>query len=147
MQLRPFRSSDLQTLYEIDQACFPPGVSYSRDELARFIHRRNSTTWVAEADDAIVGFLVAARQPQRMGHIITIEVVKSWRRRGVGAALLDAAEDWARRQGLRGVYLETAEDNLDAQQFYQAQGFEKIEKLDRYYSNHGAAWLMVKWLK
>lgn len=144
MQLRPYRPSDLQTLYKIDQACFPPGVSYSRKELASFIGSRNSRTWVAEASEGIVGFLVADRQPQQVGHIITVDVVVEQRRRGVGARLMDAAEDWAKDAGLRLIYLETAEDNLVAQRFYEARGYAKTEKLEGYYSNGTAAWVMVK---
>lgn len=146
MQIRPFRPADLQTLYEIDQACFPPGVSYSCEELARFISHRNSKTWVAQAGDEIAGFLIADRQPQQVGHIITLDVVERWRRRGIGAKLMDDAEKWAQREGLRLIYLETAEDNLAAQRFYNARGYEKVEKIDRYYSNGAAAWVMVKWL-
>jgi len=147
MELRPFRTADFQTLFDIDRACFPPGVSYSWEELARFITHRASKTWVAQEGDAIIGFLVANREPGQVGHIVTIDVVEQWRRRGVGRALMDAAEDWAERQSLKLVYLETAEDNLAAQAFYEARGYAKVEKLERYYANGTAAWLMVKWTK
>ncbi len=146
MELRSFRLSDLETLCEIDQECFPAGVSYSRKELAAFIDQPNSKTWVAIEGESIVGFLVADRQPKRVGHITTIDVVEGWRRQGVGKALIEAAEDWARRQGLRLIYLEMAEDNLTAQQFYRARGYEQAEKIEHYYSNGAAAWVMVKQL-
>ncbi len=147
MQLRAFRAADLEILYEIDQSCFPPGVSYSREELAGFIAHRNSETWVGEEGDRIVAFLVAGREPQGVGHIITIDVIAEWRRRGAGKALMGVAEDWARGQGLKLIYLETAEDNLAAQRFYQAHGYTKLKRIDRYYANGAAAWVMVKWLK
>lgn len=147
MRLRPYRLADFETLYQIDQACFPPSVSYSREELARFISHPNSGSWVAEHDGETVGFLIAHREPQKLGHIVTIDVVLRWRRRGVGALLMDAAEEWARGQGLRMIYLETEEDNAVAQLFYQARGYRKVEKLERYYGNGTAAWVMVKWLE
>jgi len=146
MRLRSYRASDLDTLHQIDQACFPPGVSYSREELAGFIGHRNSATWVAEVEQEITGFLVAGREPQRVGHIITIDVVAGRRRRGVGSALMTAAEEWAARQQLRLIYLETAEDNAPAQAFYAGRGYEKLRMIDRYYSNGRGAWVMVKWL-
>ena len=146
MRLRSYRASDLDALHQIDQACFPPGVSYSREELAEFIGHQNSATWVAEVEQEITGFLVAGREPQRVGHIITIDVVACWRRRGVGSALMSAAEDWAARQQLRLIYLETAEDNAPAQAFYAGRGYEKLRMIDRYYSNGRGAWVMVKWL-
>jgi ribosomal protein S18 acetylase RimI-like enzyme len=147
MLLRPFHSADLQTLYEIDQACFPPGVSYSREELARFIGRRNSKTWVAEEGETIVGFLVGNREPGQVWHIVTIDVREQWRRRGVGTALMDAVEDWAAARGIKMLYLETAENNLAAHAFYAARGYEKVERLERYYANGTAAWIMVKRFK
>ncbi len=147
MQLRSFRLSDLDTLWSIDQACFPPGISYSRRELGRFIAHRQSRTWVAEDGREVVGFLIANRHPtQPLAHIITIDVIAPWRRRGVGRALMDAAEKWAREQRLVAVALETAEHNLDAQGFYAARGYVKHETLEHYYSDGAAAWVMVKWL-
>lgn len=147
MRLRPFRPSDFQTLYEIDRSCFPPGISYSRQELKRFLSHQTSRTWVAEVGDAIVGFLIADRKPGQVGHIVSIDVVGKWRRRGVGAALMDAGEDWAKRQGLELVFLETAEDNLAAQAFYERRGYVKYERLENYYADSTAAWVMVKWLR
>lgn len=143
MELRPFRPSDLDALYEIDRACFPPGISYSRREMARYVRDRNSRTWIAEEGDTIMGFVIAECEAGRESHIITIDVVSEWRRRGVATRLMDAAEEWARQQGAERVYLETAEDNLPAQQFYQGRGYERVNRIEGYYSN-GAAWVMVK---
>lgn len=147
MIIRPFQFSDLPTLCEIDRRCFPPGIAYSRRELESFIRHRSSLTWVGETDGEIAGFVVASRQPARVGHIITIDVVDAWRRRGVGSALMDVAETWARKAKLELMYLETAENNPAAQRFYEARGYRKIDKVDRYYSNSLAAWVMVKRLK
>jgi [ribosomal protein S18]-alanine N-acetyltransferase len=143
VSLRPFRPDDLEVLCRIDQACFAPGISYSRQELSAFISRRGSRTWVASGSDQVIGFLVADRAPQR-GHIITIDVAEHWRRRNVGTALMDAAEEWASQQKLGFVYLETAEDNLAAQTFYEKRGYVKLKRIARYYSNGAAAWVMIK---
>lgn len=147
MQLRAFRPTDLQVLYEIDQSCFPPGISYSREELARFIVHRHARTWLADEKGEIIGFLIAHRRSHLVGHIVTIDVVGQWRRRGVGKVLMDAAEEWARQQGLQAIALETAEDNLAAQRFYAGRGYKKREKLDGYYADGTAAWVMIKWLE
>jgi ribosomal-protein-alanine N-acetyltransferase len=144
MRLRPYHPDDLETLYEIDQACFVPGVSYSRKELAAFIGHRNSQTWIAEEAGRVAGFLIAHREPRQILHIVTIDVVKAWRRRGVGSLLMDAAEQWAREHGLRMIGLETAQDNLAAQRFYKARGYTKVEEIDNYYADGTAAWVMVK---
>ncbi len=144
MRLRSFRPEDLQRLYEIDQACFAPGISYSLAELARFVGHRHSLTWVAEEAGEVVGFLVAHREPRRILHIVTIDVLEAWRRRGIGSLCMDAAEAWARDHNFRLMGLETAEDNLAAQRFYAARGYRKADRIEGYYSDGSAAWVMVK---
>jgi [ribosomal protein S18]-alanine N-acetyltransferase len=144
MRLRPFQSADIRTLLEIDQQCFPSGISYSFNELKSFLGHRLNRTWVAEEESGIAGYLIASRQPRRVGHIITIDVLEPWRRRGVGNLLMDAAECWAREVGLQFMVLETAEDNKVAQRFYLARGYLKIEQLENYYGNGAAAWVMAK---
>jgi ribosomal-protein-alanine N-acetyltransferase len=147
MHLRAFRSDDLQTLYEIDQACFAPGISYPREELSRLISQRRSKTWVAEESGEIAGFLIAECQAAKVAHLVTIDVVDRWRRRRVGSLLMDAAEGWAREQKLLFVYLETALNNTAAQRFYEARGYRKVDRVENYYSDGTSAWVMLKWLK
>ena len=144
MRIRNYRPSDLQTLYQIDQVCFPPGIAYPKNELAAFIAMRGSRTWVAEADGERIGFLIACPESRSAVHIVTIDVVAANRRKGVGRALMDAAEQWASDQRTRVIYLETSEDNLIAQRFYEARGYRRVERIDEYYSNGQAAWVMAK---
>ena len=146
MEILPFEGSEFETLYKIDQECFPPGISYSRDELARFIRHRLSKTWVAYSDKEIVGFLVLGREPNKVGHIVTIDVIKGMRGKGVGRYLMKTAEEWAQSHGLGIIYLETADDNRLAQKFYTSHGFKKVEEIANYYPNHLTAWVMAKWL-
>ncbi len=144
MRLRPFRPHDLPTLYKIDQACFPPGISYTREELMGFIGHRHSQTWLAEEAGEITGFLIAHREPRRILHIVTIDVLNAWRRRGVGSLLMDTAEQWAREHDLLMIGLETAQDNLAAQKFYLARGYRKVGEIEHYYADGTTAWTMVK---
>jgi len=144
MRLRPFRPDDLPTLCEIDQACFVPGITYTREELRAFIGHRHAQTWLAEEDGEIAGFLIAEREPRKILHIITIDVLQAWCRRGVGSLLMDAAEQWAGDHGLRMIGLETAEDNLAAQKFYAQRGYLKVDEIEKYYADGTTAWVMVK---
>lgn len=146
MKIRPYRLSDLETLYKIDQECFAPGISYSREELARFIHRRNTRAWVAESEGKIRGFVVADLEPQKVGHIVTIDVIHSGRRSGIGKALMETVEAWGEQQGLRLIYLETADDNAIAHRFYAGRSYLKVKEIRNYYPNGRTAWVMVKWL-
>src|SRR5690349_15973612 len=126
-EILPFRPSDFDTLHAIDQECFPPGVAYTRSELMRFIRHRQAKTWVAHSENKIVGFLVLECEPQKVGHIVTIDVPQNRRRNGVGTALMDTAEASAKSQNLQLIYLETADDNRTAQNFYTARGYAKVD--------------------
>ena len=149
--LREFRSSDLKALYELDQICFLPGIAYSRAEIAGFIRRPGTRTWIAECEKApgreIVGFVIAHCDRRRQGHIITVDVAPQWRRRAVGTLLMDAAEGWMRRLGIDVVTLETAVDNLSAQSFYEQRGYVKLRRIEEYYGTGAAACLMAKALR
>jgi ribosomal-protein-alanine N-acetyltransferase len=149
--LREFKREDFEILWDIDQKCFSPGISYSRSELAAYIRRRGSLTIVAESLDAkgglakqVVGFIVAEVDRRRMGHVITIDVVAAARRSGVGSKLLAAAEDQLRAVRCPGVRLETAVDNLGALGFYKRHGYFLERTVPHYYSNGVDALILRK---
>jgi ribosomal-protein-alanine N-acetyltransferase len=50
VNLRDYRPADFERLWQIDQLCFPQGVSYTQMELSGFITKRNAITLVAEVD-------------------------------------------------------------------------------------------------
>jgi predicted GNAT family N-acyltransferase len=60
------------------------------------------------------------------GHIGRMAVVKDWRRRGVGAALLDALIEEARKRGHKEVKVSA---QLQAAEFYREHGFEAEGKV------------------
>lgn len=72
--------------------------------------------WLALADDVPVGTLRMLRD----GHIGRLAVLRPWRGRGIGAALLGAALDCARELEQREVYLHA---QVHALAFYQRWGF------------------------
>jgi len=145
--IREFLPADFETLWRLDQECFPPGISYSRQELKFYMRRKRSFTLVAEADGEtghapIGGFIIAYGGVT--GHIITIDVTAKLRRSGLGSQLLKAAEDRLRTAGSRGVTLETAVDNSGALAFYKRHGYSVVGTWPRYYSNGVDALVMTK---
>jgi ribosomal protein S18 acetylase RimI-like enzyme len=164
--VRDFDAADFDTLWRIDQKCFAPEISYSRAELRFYMRRSGAFTLVAEsagegdstaaidgnrspasAEAEIGGFLVAETGPRARGHIITIDVIASCRRLGVGTLLLDAAEARLRSAACGAVELETAVDNRDALLFYKRHGYSVIKTHPRYYSNGVDALVLEKHLR
>jgi [ribosomal protein S18]-alanine N-acetyltransferase len=142
--IRDFKPEDFETLWLMDQECFPPGIAYSRRELSAYIRRRGAFTLLAvdEASHSISGFIVA--YGGNPGHVITIDVAPSARRSGVGSLLLRAVEARLFSAGSRAVGLETAVDNMSALMFYKRHGYHVIRTWPRYYPNGVDALVLQK---
>ncbi len=87
---------------------------------------------VAEVDGVVVGQLDAIggrrRSPgsmrvPRASASIGIAVLDGWRGRGIGSALMRAAEDWARERGLDVLELEVATPNEGGRRLYERLGY------------------------
>jgi len=146
-RLREFDSADFDRLHHIDQSCFPPGISYSRRELAYYISLRGTFTLVAETaakPPEIAGFIVGQKNPKGMGHIITIDTVARFRRHGLGSLLMQAAENRLQAEGCRAIILEAAVDNAAAIAFYKRLGYFVVKTIPRYYQGRLDALMMAK---
>ncbi|HEX4424294.1 MAG TPA: GNAT family N-acetyltransferase [Terriglobales bacterium] len=143
-KLRDFRRGDFDTLWKLDQECFPEGIAYTRFELASYMKRTGSFTIVAESGSEILGFIVAEANRRRVGHIITIDIVPSARRVGIASELLRSAEDRLRAAECRVVRLESAVDNAGALAFYKRHQYELVKTLPGYYSTGLDAFALEK---
>ncbi len=148
--LRDYRAADFDTLWKIDQVCFPPGIAYTQMDLTGFVTRRKAITRVAEfrhealAGRGIAGFAVA--QPIRsIGRILTLDILPEARRFGLGSRLMEDCEARLRSAGCEQIFLETAVDNEAAIGLYRKLGYQIIRTLPLYYSTHALdAYLMGK---
>lgn len=164
--VRDFEPADFETLWRLDQECFPLGISYSRAELKAYMRRNGSFTLVAAAvappsvvipasgrstrhfpataPANVAGFIVAEADGRAHGHIITIDVIASARRSGVGSLLLRSAEDRLHAAHCSSIELETAVDNMSALSFYKRHAYSVIRTFPRYYSNGVDALVLQK---
>ena len=60
------------------------------------------------------------------GELTRMYVAPRFRRGGGARALLEAAESWARAQGLTRLFLDTRTDLVEARAFYASRGFTEI---------------------
>lgn len=141
--IRPYNTRDFATLFRMDQACYPPGIAYSKSTLRWFLNLPGAKCLVAEAGGKIAGFILA-EQHAPLAHIITIDVAESARRTGIGSALLRAVEEDLALQAVRTVVLETATNNAPAIAFWQKHGYRIQSVLQRYYLGRLDAYEMRK---
>jgi ribosomal-protein-alanine N-acetyltransferase len=81
----------------------------------------------------IVGYIVA-RETAGEFHINNFAVRPEFRRRGIGAALLDRVLGEARRRKANAAFLEVRSSNHAAQALYEKSGFKAIATRPNYYS-------------
>lgn len=151
--VRDYGPSDFETLYEIDQACYPRGIAYSRAMLRWYLKQRGSFCVVAEADAApesgiqgqIAGFIIAQGEGHA-GYIVTIDVLQGQRRGGVGTALLEEAERRLASMRVRTIELQTATNNEAGIAFWQRHGYRSSGISPGYYLGRIDAYLMNKTL-
>ncbi len=102
------------------------GVVALRAHLAAIAENRNETVLVAARGGRLVGLLTAVRglHPARRGVVdIGIGVEAGQRRRGVGTALLMAAEDWAAGAAIDRLQLTVVSTNAPAIALYHRMGY------------------------
>ncbi len=136
-------ASDRTRLAEMRHALWPDG---SLEEHAREVEQILAGAWpglypfaifVAENDGEVTGFAeVTLRSsangcdPSRpVGYLEGWFVEAAARRRGIGAALVRAAEDWARAQGCTEMASDTWIDSEVSQRAHEALGFEVVDRV------------------
>lgn len=144
MKLRDYRAEDFETFCEIDRQCFPPGIAYSRDEIAAMVEQPGIIVVVAEQEGHVAGFAMAYPMRGKRGHIITIDVLAQHRKCGLGTWLMEEVHNRLRAAGMRRVTLETAVDNAAAIRFYEKLGYTMLRRLEGYYQRRLDAWQMAK---
>ncbi|MGA8366785.1 MAG: GNAT family N-acetyltransferase [Candidatus Acidiferrales bacterium] len=141
--LRPHNPEDFETLYEIDQLCYPPSIAYSRREMRIYLRAPGAACVIAELAGQPIGFCLTAHE-DAWGYIITIDVLESHRRAGVGGMLLRDAEQRLAAQGVKEIALETGADNAPAIAFWKKHGYRICSVRKGYYPGALDAYSMRK---
>jgi ribosomal-protein-alanine N-acetyltransferase len=123
-RIREFRASDIQEIMEIETKAFPKSA-YSKEILLNYALRLPETFVVLETEDGIEGYILY--DPD--GHIYSMAVKSSHRRRGFGRALFMQALE----RGNDVLWLEVRSKNLGAIEFYRKMGMRVIGKVTGYY--------------
>lgn len=130
----------LDRLYEIEMECFTR-EAFTKQQIAQLLVNPNSVSLIAKGDNKIVGFIIgmlSIEDNMLIGHVLTIDVSPSHRRKGVGIKLLHEIEKIFKDKQARICRLEVREDNVAALNLYRKLGYKKVAKLEYYYGEaHG----------
>jgi aminoglycoside 6'-N-acetyltransferase I len=144
MRIRPFVADDWPAWLRMSQELFPDFYDgESESDMRKFLDRiaaNDAALFIAERDEGSpCGFVEAATRPYADGCSTSpVGYIEAWfvdadmRRRGVGRALLDAAEHWARSLGLREMASDALLDNDVSHEAHRRSGYVEVERAVRY---------------
>ena len=90
--------------------------------------------YVSESEGVLSGFVtVEFREWNRLGQLHGLAVDPSLRRQGIASALVRCAEEFVRKEGGRGIYVDTPTTNRTARSFYRALGYKQAYTMPEYY--------------
>jgi aminoglycoside 6'-N-acetyltransferase I len=132
---------DADALLELWYALFPDAQSRSEEmlELRRWFERSDAATFVAFADadpSRLIGYADVGERPYVDGcRSSPVAYLEAWfvaparRNRGIGEALIRAAESWARQRGHTELASDTTLDNTHSQHLHKKFGFEETDRI------------------
>jgi ribosomal protein S18 acetylase RimI-like enzyme len=128
-RIREFRGSDIQQIMEVEATAFPKSA-YSKETLLMYALRLPASFLVLETEECIEGYIIYDLD----GHVYSMAVRSSRRRRGFGKALFMRASKHVKDL----VYLEVRSKNLGAIEFYRKMGMRVTSKVGGYYETDDA---------
>ena len=137
--VRPARPADLSALAGLENAAFATDRISPRG-FRRFLTSPNAALIVCETGGDVVGYaLVLFRTKSPIARLYSIAVAAAIAGRGIGAALLLAAEAAAQERGSFQMRLEVQEKNARAISRYRKSGYSEFGRRARYYDDGGNA--------
>ena len=131
MKIRIAQPDDIETLFEIRTSVIEN--HQSREEIAQLgitpesvakMLETDCSAWIAEIDEQLIGFSIANATEQT---IFGVFVLPSFEGRGVGKALMQAADNWFWSKEIEEIWLVTGNNpHLRAYGFYLHLGWLPI---------------------
>ncbi len=100
----------------------------SKVNIGRYLKRNEGLSFVARNENRIVGAVLVGTDGRR-GYLQHLAVDSSMRGQGVGKALIAHSVAALREQGVGKTHLFVANDNLNAQQFYDYLGWQPRDEV------------------
>ena len=127
-RVRQFRSEDIEKILEIEADAFPK-TAYPKELLLVYASRLVESFLVFEAEAGVVAYIIHNSE----GHIISMAVRTSHRRKGIGTELFRHA-----LEKVKSLWLEVRTRNYGAIKFYERMGMRAVGKVDEYYDGDDA---------
>ena len=144
--IRPAREEDIPALLMIEHQSFPTDRLSQRS--FRYMLSKGKATTLVETDresGEVRGYaMVSYNRNTSLARLYSIAVAPRWRAKGVGRALLRAAEDAAREKSAAYMRLEVRAEDKETQAFYRSMGYKPFGTHSQYYDDDADAVRMDK---
>ena len=115
-----------------------PDKIISIEYIKQRLTNKESTIFFIEEDNVCIGIVqlyVTFDSLELSKKIILYDlfVRSEYRKKGIGAMLMDASKDFAENNGITGIELSTAISNGTAQRLYESLGYERDNEFYNYY--------------
>ncbi len=130
------QESDLKDVLYIDRNSFrtPWSINaFRREIMSKYDTSHFLVARYKRKTIAFIGFTYAANE----AHILTFAVHPKFRRRGVGAQLMEYTLDLAKSLGAEKITLDVRVSNLPAQSLYKKFGFKIVSIRRKFYTDTG----------
>jgi ribosomal-protein-alanine N-acetyltransferase len=128
--IRPFRGEDIDDIMEIERRAFPKSP-YPKALILEYARKYPEGFMVLQTGRAVAGYLI---YDQREGHVFSMAVKPSRRRKGLGTRLFMHARTHAKGK----LWLEVRSKNRSALHFYESLGMRIRGKIPGYYEQDDA---------
>ena len=129
LAVTPITDADVEPVIALWQRC---GLTRPWNDPAgdiAFVRRgANATILVGRVDNAIVATAMVGHDGHR-GWVYYVAVDPDQQRQDFGRAIMAAAEDWLRAQGVEKIMLMVRPDNTPVQAFYHRLGYDVQERV------------------
>jgi aminoglycoside 6'-N-acetyltransferase I len=140
MMIRPVERRNTQDWERMRKTLWPSAAGEHTSEIEAYFNRNSRDPILAlmafdEAGRAVGFAELSIRsnaegcRSDRVAYLEGWFVEESARRKGVGAALVQASEAWAREQGCTEFASDTELDNSASAQAHKSLGFEEVERI------------------
>lgn len=129
IRIRKARETDAARIAELSgQLGYPATPREMRARLTAVLRQKNGACYVAEEDGVVVGWVHVSTTPllevEKRAEVNGLVVDERVRSHGLGAHLLEAAEEWSRRQRCASMSVRSNVLRERAHAFYLRHGYE-----------------------
>lgn len=136
MKIRSLQFTDLPAYFHLRTALWPDSAGRFELEVAGIIGAADQASFVAEHEQALIGFVEVSLRPYAegcnsspVGYLEGWYVAPQYGRSGVGRRLVETAEDWARARGCLEMASDTELHNTQSQRAHARLGYQEVVRL------------------